>query len=122
MGGFSLIETIAAFTIGASIMVLFFELFARNLQGIGNSTDYTRAVVLAESRLDRLGISEPILPGITSGKVDDRFTWEVRVGPPERTDAARAVVPLRVYVRVSWPGATARRSVLLESVRLGGIR
>jgi general secretion pathway protein I len=121
--GFSLLETIAAFAIAAMTMTALMALLSRNVDGAGGIADYTRAIQLAQSALDDIGIAVPLMPGTTAGRFDSRFRWQLAVAPERSAivDARtrRAVMPYRVRITVSWPAGSTARSVSLDTVRLG---
>lgn len=122
--GFTLLEIVVAFTVAAVTMVAAFELFSRGVRGVERIDDYTRATLIAEERLETLGVAEPLVPGITAGRIDDRFTWQVAVTPAAAAGAARRdsrFVLQRVAVTVAWDGPRGR-AVTLESLRLEAAR
>ena len=96
-----------------------FQLFSRALDGISRIEQYAQAVQIAESRLESAGISEALVPGNTSGRVDDRYTWEISTdrfdGVPNKT--ARSIALYQVQVTVSWRQGVGRQSVSLSSIR-----
>jgi general secretion pathway protein I len=120
--GFTLLEAVVAFTLTAGVLVGLGEVFARDLAGVGSVEDYTRAVALAESRLESLGVAEPLVAGTTQGRFDDRFAWQADVATAQGVrpdglsrDAARLQ---RLRVTVTWGGGPGKRSVSLDGLRL----
>jgi general secretion pathway protein I len=106
--GFTLIEVVVAFTIAALCLGAVFQLLTGSLAGLRGSAAYTHATQLAESRLERVGIVEPLVSGVTSGRFDEQFAWQMQTDPLPGTKL------YRVRLTVSWHN----RSVLLESLRL----
>ena len=122
--GFSLLETIAAFTIAAMTMAALMELLSHDAEGVRGIANYARAVELAESRLDGLGLTAPLVAGRTGGRFDGRFHWQQVVEPvPGTVVGARrdlpAIRPYRVRITVFWPDGGTAKSVSLDTVRLG---
>jgi len=120
--GFSLIEILVAFMILAMSLTVIFRIFSGGLRNIALSDDYARAVLVAESQLSAIGVSEPLERGVTSGEWDARFRWQ-RVVEQYRpwAEEKELSVPLLAYtvtVKVDWEHAGRTRQVKLSSVRL----
>jgi general secretion pathway protein I len=112
---------LVAFTIAAIMLAGLFQLFSTELQSVARADTYTRAVLLAESRLDSIGIAEPLAAGTTTGRFDERFFWKVAVERYATDDKAEASSPTylyRVQVTVSWHEGSADSAVSLESLRM----
>jgi len=57
--GFSLIEILVAFVILAMSLTVIFRIFSGGLRNVALSEDYAQAVLVAESQLSAIGVSEP---------------------------------------------------------------
>jgi len=124
--GFSLLEVLAAFVILALVATALFRLFGGAMGNAGVAEDASRAVLVAQSRLD--AARGELKAGSTSGIEQDKYAWTTRVEPWESTDAAAqpGVAPLmtptqlyRIVVEVRYPGAGGReRSLELASLKL----
>jgi general secretion pathway protein I len=120
--GFTLIEVLVALMILALSLAIIFSVFSVGLRGRKAAEDYERATQLAESKLDSIGIDEPIQEGVTVGRFDDRFGWKtvvapyLEVGRPDDKDALRRA--MTVAVIVSWGEPSEKRSVTLSTLRL----
>ena len=93
-GGFTLIELIAAFVIFAIGFGVLLQILSTCLHTTAQSADYTRAALWAQSMLDVQGVGEPVQEGDSSGKFDDKFSWQLQVGkitPPEAPQTAAPV-------------------------------
>ena len=108
--GFTLIEVLVAFTIAALCLGAVFQLLTTSLSGLRGSAAYAHATQLAESRLESVGIAEPLVPGTTSGRFDEQFAWQMQTDPLPGTKL------YRVRLTVSWRD----RSISLHSLRLPG--
>jgi len=120
--GFSLIEILVAFMILAMSLTVIFRIFSGGLRNVALSEDYARAVLLAESQLSAIGVSEPLQRGVTSGEWGERFNWERVVEDYQPWQQDRELdAPLqgyRVTVRIDWKHAGRSRQITLNSVRL----
>jgi len=127
--GFSLLEVLAAFVILALVGTVLFRLFGASLNNAGAADDYSRAVLLAQSRLAAAAAAVPLSEGSDQGLSEDgRYAWATSITPyvpPDSTPdqlrfgAAAAVVLWRIAVTVTWPGTLGgERSVALSTVRL----
>ena len=126
-GGFSLIEVLVAFTILALSLGIIYRVFGQGLRVAGLSTEYSRAVIHAQSQLARLGVEPPVdealLAGPHGGQLADGYRWRAELIPFEPTApnlgfSEGGLEPLTIRVRVSWETAGRVRFVELHTVRL----
>jgi general secretion pathway protein I len=127
--GFSLLEVLVAFLILALVGTVLFRLFGASLNNAGAAEEYSRAVVLAESRLAAAAAVLPLREASDQGMSEDgRYAWTTTTAPYVAPDAtpdqlrvgdAAAVRLWRIAVSVSWPGTLGnQRSIALSTVRL----
>lgn len=120
--GFTLLEVLIAFTILTMALGALFEVFGGGLRSVGLSERYSRAALVAESRLASLGVESGLRVGELGGAVDDILHWRAVVEPyaaPDAVDYARLpVAPLLITVEVFWDEGARRRSVSLSSLKL----
>jgi type II secretory pathway pseudopilin PulG len=125
--GFTLIENVVAFVMRSLVLVTSFEIFTGGMRRAADLEDYSRALLLAQSKLAATGTEEQLKEGDVQGDSEDRrYHWAVSV---RRTDegAPAAGQPnnnpyalFRVDVRVGWVGADSReRSMSLSTLALG---
>jgi len=124
--GFSLLEVLAAFVILALVATALFRLFGGALGNAGVAEDASRAVLVAQSRLD--AARGELRGGSSSGLEQDKYAWTTRIEPWESTETAAqpGVAPMltptqlyKITVEVRYPGAGGReRSLELSSLRL----
>lgn len=121
-GGFTLIEVLVAFVILAMALPVLLRIFSGGVRNVAASSDYAKAVLIAESRLATAGIDDTLAPGETDGVENGRFRWTRVVTSYEPAfDFRSAVRGLRAYhvtVSVSWPNGDKERRVELNTVRL----
>jgi general secretion pathway protein I len=131
VGGFSLLEVLAAFVILALVGTALFRVFAGALGNASLSDEYSQAILYAESQLATMGVDAPAREGTTQGVSDDgKYAWSARIDafnpplantPPEQ-DHSADTMQVRLWrfgVTVHWPGTGGNdRSVALSTVRL----
>jgi general secretion pathway protein I len=129
--GFSLIEVLAAFVILALFATSLFGLFSGALGNASAADDWSRALLVAQSRLAAAASVQPLVEVADSGTEEDgRIRWESRVAPweppevdPElaRISDAMTIRLYRVEVDVRFPGlAGGERTISLATLRLAG--
>ena len=128
--GFSLLEVLVAFVILALVATALFRLFSGGLTNASAAGDWSRALMLAETRLELAASTQPLRESTDRGVEDDgRLQWEARVGPyigpdadPE-ADRTAETLPMRLYrvvVDVKFPGQNGgERTLSLATVKLG---
>jgi general secretion pathway protein I len=122
--GFALLEVLVAFTILATVMGVLFQIFSSGLNRARLAEEYSRAALIAESTMARLGTEEALLPGTNSGRVDDTYRWQMTVAPYDeeepdaQTPAALGLRPYRITVQIMWGEGTRQRVVPFTTVRL----
>lgn len=79
MRGFSLIEMIAAFLVFAIAIGVLMSVLAASIRNTRLSSDYTMAALWAQSKLDVVGVGEPVEEGHTSGRFDDVYSWDLDI-------------------------------------------
>ena len=128
--GFSLIEVLVAFVILSLVATALFRLFSSSLNNASAAEGYSRAVLVAESRLEAAAAQQPLKEAEDRGTDDGgRIAWQTRVAPYvvadldrdlERASEALAMRLLRITVDVTFTGADGRpRSFSLATVRMG---
>ena len=129
VGGFSLLEVLAAFVILSLFATSLFGLFSGALGNASAADDWSRALLVAQSRLAAAASVQPLAEASDTGTEDEgRIRWETRVGPwdppevdPELARISEAMTTrlYRVEVDVRFPGiAGGERTISLATVRL----
>jgi len=127
--GFSLIEVLAAFVILAVLATTLFRLFSAALANAGASEEWSRAVLVAQSRLAAAASVQPLVEANDEGSDDDgRIRWRTRTSAWEPPDADPELAKIsdamttrlfRIEVDVRFPGfAGGERSFSLATVRM----
>jgi len=123
--GFGLLELLVALALVAATVGAGFQLLGAAARGTGDADRYTRAVLLAESRMAELGVIEALRPGETMGEAGEGFLWRVSVRPladytpaAATTDGGLPLLPLEVNVTVAWDLEATPQQITLTTLRL----
>jgi general secretion pathway protein I len=115
--GFTLVELVAAFVIFALAFGILLQILSSCLHTTAQSADYTRAALWAQSLLDPVGVGETLREGSSSGRFDDRFSWQLNVAkidPPEPLASLGAAA-------VAQPGNAGQQGPTVTNVGAGNI-
>ena len=128
--GFSLLEVLVAFIIVALVVTALFRLFGGALGNASAADEWTRALLVAQSRLALAAATVPLREASDGGtEADGRIAWRTVVTPyvppdndPELEGTAQAM-PTRLYrvsVDVQFPGIGGQpRTLTLSTLKLG---
>lgn len=100
---------------------LLLQSFSTSMRGIALSETYTKAVMLADSRLEEVGVITPLAEGVNEGDAEEGLHWRVSVTPYEEKDAdyfEKRISPYLIKVEVHWTEGTHERNVELSTLRL----
>ncbi len=123
--GFSLLEVLVAFTILAMLLAALFQVFSAGLRAARAGESYTRATVIAQSRLAALGTEQPLREGVFSGTTDDAYGWRVTVSPyldDQLPETDRVLLPVTVKIEVFWEDGGTPRTLSLTSMLLAPVQ
>lgn len=124
--GYTLIEVLVAFMILALALSVLLRIFSSGLRNISVSSDYARAVLVAEAQLATAGVTDALMPGEVVGDEGGKFHWTRTIRdyvPFEGYDRDALLVPAyHITVTVEWPHAGSTRQIDLSSIRLGTTR
>ena len=81
--GFSLLETIAAILLLAIAVAALMRVASASLHLTDTLGQSGRADMLAQGKLDALGIAEPLLPGEREGSFDRDYRWRFPIAVVE---------------------------------------
>lgn len=122
MRGFSLIEMVAAFLVFAIGMGVLMQVLAGSMRNTRQSSDYTMAALWAQSKLDVVGVGEPVEPGYSSGRFDHTFGWEMDI---HKIDAAEIEPPPQQAIAAgnqAMAGLQPNQTSIAEAGLGGGIQ
>ncbi len=121
--GFTLIEVMAAFAIFAVLFGVMLQILSTSISNTRRSGDFTQAALLAQSRLDMVGIEALPQPGRYSGEFNDRYRWEMVIEPyfiEDDRGVAFDDLPIDLYyvaLTVFWGDGANERSATFETLR-----
>lgn len=120
--GFTLMEVLVALFIMATSLTMLMQLFSGGIRLRHTAKDYTQAVWHANARMETLLLSDPLEPGISSGKIDDRYKWHGQIKEivlsenlEENESAAKAY---HVTLKIGWKSGQKDKEVVLDTVTL----
>ncbi len=106
--GFTLIEVIASFTILAMTFAVILEILSHSSRNTLKSSEQTQIALLAQSKMDEVGILIPIEESTLSGEFDDKNSWSITIAPYELAyegDVKMGFAPVELFkvdLVVSW--------------------
>src|SRR6476646_3285363 len=126
--GFSVLEVLVAFIIVALVVTALFRLFGGALGNASAADEWTRALLVAQSRLELAAATKPLREAKDAGtEPDGRISWTSAVTPYvppdanpdlERASEAMATRLFRVTVDVRFAGDNGKeRSLSLTTVK-----
>lgn len=103
--GFTLLEVIVAVVIAALCLAALSQVFATGVRAASTSSDYMRAMTLAQSLLAGVGVEKAASDGSESGTSSDgRLAWTVTISAEPTDEAENPIRPplelKRVIARV----------------------
>ena len=100
--GFTLLEVIVAVVIAAVCLAALSQVFATGVRAAGTSSDYMRAMTLAQSKLAGVGVERAISDGSESGSSSDgRLVWTLTVESEPTEDGDNPLRPPLELKRVT---------------------
>ena len=79
--GFSLLEILVAFSIMSLSLGVLLRIFAGGGHIAATADEYSRAILTAESIMAKVGVEEPLQPGVTEGELPGGYRWNLNVFP-----------------------------------------
>jgi len=108
-------------TILAMSLTVLYRIFAAGLMNVDLSSDYARAVLIAEDLLAATGRDEVMQSGDLEGTTGDRFHWLRTIEDyPTTGHSDLPVDAYRVTVSVEWQNRGRTRRISIASIRLAG--
>lgn len=123
--GFTLLEVLVAFVILALVLGALFQSFNSSLSAAHLGDRYSRALIIAQSKLAALEAEYMLAEGVTTGTDDGTFHWRITITPYTDDllqEISAPVEPMAVDVTVFWETGAAPRTVSLKSMLLRSIQ
>ena len=119
--GFTLLEVLVAFTLLAMTLTALLRLFGTSLHNTSLSEDYSYAILVAESALNRVITEQPLHEGQYHGEENEKYKWRAEISRIRHDDFSTNE-PLALYkiiLRVSWQDGEQVRQFQLATLRAG---
>jgi len=79
--GFTLLEILVAFTLLALTFATIMEIISGSAKNTVKATQNTKIAMLAQSKMDELGLFEVLEEGSSQGDFDDATSWSLEITP-----------------------------------------
>jgi general secretion pathway protein I len=121
VGGFTLLETLVALSVLAISIGVTYQVFSTALQGSTLADDYAQASMYADSHLADVGKRVHLLPAVSEGSYNQRYSWRLEVLPLDSTNSRSVVETVKRYqivLNVYWRARKGQRSIRATTYRL----
>jgi general secretion pathway protein I len=115
--GFTLIETLAAFAVLTLVLVVLLGDLSGVIRGSRNTEAMREALRLAQSKLDGLGVTEPLTQGESTGRFGNGFEWRLRIRDAPKGNDVSLMGPW-AEITVSAPADASRVPLAVSLVTL----
>jgi len=117
--GFSLLEVIAAILLLAIAFAALMKVAGGSMHLSSRAAEISRADMWAQSKLDGLGVAEPVSAGEDQGDFDRDYRWHMRVARWTEPDvpADSTLTLYRVELEVQWGYLRSPRSARYVTLR-----
>ena len=118
--GFTLLEVIAAIMLLAIAFAALMQVAGGSIRLSQNASEHSEAALWARSLLDTAFTTESVKAGTTSGRFDQRYSWQLQVTPWRPADAAPNT-PRQLYqldLEVMWGASVHPHSAHFRTLRL----
>jgi hypothetical protein len=119
--GFTLVETLAAFTVLTLVLIVLIGDLSGVVGGSRDAEAKREALRLAQSKLEGLGVTEPLIPGESMGRFDNGFEWRLLIRDQQK-GANAYVMGAWAEITVSAPAAGFRRPPAVSLVTFKLVR
>ena len=119
--GFTLLETLVALSVLAISLGVTYQVFSSALRGSTLADDYAKASMYADSHLAEIGKKVHLLPGVTEGSYNQRYSWKLEVQPFDGSNSRAVVETVKRYqviLNVYWQARKGQRSIRATTFRL----
>lgn len=121
IGGFTLLETLVALSVLAVSLGVTYQVFSTALQGSTLADDYAQASMYADSHLAEVGKKVHLLPGVSEGSYNQRYSWKLEVLPLDGASSRSIIETVKRYqvvLNVYWRARKGQRSIRATTYRL----
>lgn len=120
-GGFTLLETLVALSVLAISLGITYQVFSSALRGSTLADDYAQASMYADSHLAEIGKKVHLLPGVTEGSYNQRYSWKLEVQSLDGSSSRSIIESVKRYqvvLNVYWHARKRQRSIRATTFRL----
>jgi general secretion pathway protein I len=119
--GFTLVETLGAFTALTLVLIVLLAGLSGAVRGNRHADTKREALRLAQSKLDSLGVTEPLTPGESTGRFGNGFEWHLRIREVRKgTDIHLIGAAAELTVSAPADGGRVPPAVSLVTIKLAG--
>ena len=117
--GFTLLEVLVALVLLSISLVAIFELFSANLRGIAKSDDYSRAIIMAESKMREILDDKTLEERTWTESTDDGYRIDAVVNSTasDRTENLQIKL-LEINLTVSWIKDSKEQALNLRTLKM----
>ena len=119
--GFSLLEILVAFSILALSLGVLYQIFSQGSRSAILAEEYTRATIIAESRLASIGVLDHFRNNDDRGTEENKYHWSTSIQPYAETEPSRFTTGFHLYevtTQVSWDSLGKQHVVELQTLKL----
>jgi len=122
--GFSLLEILVAVMVLGVSLVVVLQLFSGALRAGGLSENYTRALFIAQNKMEETLVKPVLEEGEAEGNVGEIFSYRVAVTwmEPEESDKKASFDLFDVSVQVAWQEGASVKEIELNTIALSGAK
>jgi general secretion pathway protein I len=119
--GFTLVETLVAFTVLTLVLIVLLAGLSQVTRGGRDAEAMREALRLAQSKLDGLGVTEPLTPGESTGRFGNGFEWHLRIREVRKgTNVYLMGASAEITVSAPADGVRVPHAVSLVTFKLAG--
>jgi type II secretory pathway pseudopilin PulG len=120
-GGFTLVETLGAFTALTLVLIVLLAGLSGAVRGSRHADAMRDALRLAQSKLDSLGVTEPLTPGESTGRFGNGFEWHLRIREVRKGGNIHLIgAAAELTVSAAADGSRLPPAVSLVTIKLAG--
>jgi prepilin-type N-terminal cleavage/methylation domain-containing protein len=121
--GFSLLEVVVALMIMAGGFLAVLNLFSGSVRSVDFSGQYLKAVTLANSKMNELGIQNFTVEDSSGNfKNEENYRWEVDISPydSDLNNQESGIQLQKILLKVLWNDDGHTRNIEIATLRLEG--
>lgn len=122
--GFSLLEVIAAILLLAITFAALMEIAGGSIRLSQSASEHSQVALWARTLLDTRFTLDPMQPGVSQGRFNDRYRWRLQVAPwvgpgVELSDNPNYLRMYRLDLDVTWGVVPFEHHAHFSTLRIG---